>query len=96
MLEAVQAVADVMRSSESDDMILKAAGDILDRGGVPKSSRGERKVITEDKITIGTEEGLLEALRQLPPDKQEEAAQMIENVENFLHQQAEKEPEPDE
>ena len=35
----------------------------------------------------------MEAIRLLPPEKQEEAAQMIENVENFLIEQANEKPE---
>lgn len=83
MIEAVVAVADVMRSSEDDKFVLQAAFDILDRGGIPKSSRQERKNLEE--LTVNLEDGgMVEKLRQLPVEKQEEAAQMIEKLEEML------------
>jgi hypothetical protein len=85
-IEAVQAIADVMRSTEDDALILKAAAEILDRVGIAKVSKAEREIhqMNENKMTIGAEEGLLDSLRELPPDRQEEAAQMIEQLENFV------------
>jgi hypothetical protein len=85
-IEAVQAIADVMRSTEDDALILKAAAEILDRVGIAKVSKAEREIhnMNENRMTIGTEEGLLDSLRELPPDRQEEAAQMIEQLENFV------------
>ena len=85
-IEAVQAIADVMRSTEDDALILKAAAEILDRVGIAKVSKAEREIhnTNENKFTVGAEEGLLESLRELPPDRQEEAAQMIEQLENFV------------
>jgi hypothetical protein len=85
-IEAVQTIADVMRSTEDDALILKAAAEILDRVGIAKVSKAEREIhnMNENRMTIGTEEGLLDSLRELPPDRQEEAAQMIEQLENFV------------
>lgn len=85
-IEAVQAIADVMRSTEDDALILKAAAEILDRVGIGKVSKSEREIhnLNENKLTVGAEEGLLDSLRELPPDRQEEAAQMIEQLENFV------------
>lgn len=85
-IEAVQAIADVMRGTEDDGLILKAAAEILDRVGIGKVSKSEREIhnTNENKFTVGAEEGLLESLRQLPPDRQEEAAQMIEQIEKFV------------
>jgi hypothetical protein len=89
-IEAVQAIADVLRSSQDDGMILKAASEILDRTGVSKVSRSEASVhnVNESKTTIGADADMLEQLRSLPPEKQEEAAQMIEGLENFLKDEA--------
>jgi hypothetical protein len=91
-IEAVQAIVDVMRSSLDDGMILKAASEVLDRTGVSKVSKSEANVhnVNENKTTIGADGDLMEALRQLPPDKQEEAAQMIENLESYLAEETEK------
>jgi hypothetical protein len=85
-IEAVQAIADVMRGTEDDGLILKAAAEILDRVGIGKVSKSEREIhnTNENKMTIGAEQGLMESLRELPPDRQEEAAQMIEGLEQFI------------
>lgn len=86
-IEAIQAIVDVMRSSEDDGMILKAAADILDRAGIPKVSRSEKKVENEHTATF-TDDGIVEAIRELSPEAQEQAAQMIEQLENFLESAA--------
>lgn len=83
MIEAVVAIADVMRTSEDDKYVLAAAGEILDRAGVPKASRQERHTVNEERTTI-TDDGLLERLREAPVEVQEEAAQIIERLENLL------------
>jgi hypothetical protein len=91
MVEAVQAVVDVMRSSKRDEMVLKAAGEILDRGGAAKASRTETTVhSTNEQRTTFADAGMVDALRQLPPEAQEQAAQMIEGLENFLSEQSTK------
>jgi hypothetical protein len=92
-IEAVQAIADVMRGTEDDGLILKAAAEILDRVGIGKVSKSEREIhnTNENKLTVGAEQGLLESLRELPPDRQEEAAQMIEGLENFIAESIEAE-----
>ena len=89
MIEAVQAIVDVMRTSKRDEMVLKAAGDILDRGGAAKASRTEHDVhqVNESRNTFSSD-GMVEAIRQLPPEAQEQAAQMIENLEEFLNSEA--------
>lgn len=83
-IEAVHAIADVMRSSEDDKMILEAAKDILDRSGLPKASRAEVDKRETHKHEIGASVDDLEALRSLPPEMQEEAAQMIEDLHEGL------------
>lgn len=92
-IEAVQAIADVMRGTEDDGLILKAAAEILDRVGIGKVSKSEREIhnTNENKFTVGAEEGLLESLRQLPPDRQEEAAVMIEQIESFIAESVQEE-----
>jgi hypothetical protein len=83
MIEAVQAIVDVMRKTQDDKLILQAAGDILDRAGLAKASRQERHNIEEQKITV-TDDGLLDKLRTASPEVQEQAAQMIEKMEALL------------
>lgn len=82
-IEAVQAILYVMRSSEDETVILKAAAEILDRSGVAKASRSERHQINEDRTTI-SDDGLLEKLRTAPVHVQEQAAKLIEGLENLL------------
>jgi hypothetical protein len=92
-IEAVQAIVDVLRSSEDDALILRAAAEILDRAGIGKTSRTESSVhqTKEHKTTITADEDVLKSLRELPAEKQEEAAQMMENLENFLKESTMKE-----
>jgi len=83
MIEAVQAIVDVLRSSGDDKIVLQAAGDILDRGGMPKASKQERHTVNEER-TVFTDEGIVERLREAKPEVQEEAAQLIEALEGLL------------
>lgn len=83
MIEAVQAIVDVMRTSEDDGVVLRAASDILDRTGLAKISKKEAHITNEEQTTI-TDDGILEKLREASPEVQEQAAQMIEGLENLL------------
>lgn len=83
MVEAVQAIVDVMRMSDDDKLILQAAGEILDRAGLSKASRQERHQINEERTTI-TDDGLVEKLRTASPEVQEQAAQLVEQLEGIL------------
>ena len=89
MVEAITTLVEVMRISDDDKMRLQAAGEVLDRAGVPKASRQERRNIEESEMTIKADDSLLEQLRSLPPEKQEEAAQGIEQLQSLLAQAAE-------
>lgn len=82
-IEAVQALVDVMRTTDDDNYRIKAATEILDRTGIPKVSRQERKTEHEENVNI-TDDGLLDKLRGAPPEVQEEAAQIIESLETLL------------
>jgi hypothetical protein len=83
MVEAVVTVVDVMRTESDSKYVLQAAAEILDRGGMPKSSRQERHS-TEEHNTTFTDDGIVERLREAPPEVQEKAAQMIEEFEKLL------------
>ena len=83
MIEAVQTIVDVMRTTGDDKVALTAAADILDRAGIPKSSKTSSHKITEEKLTI-TDDGIVEKLREAPVEVQEEAAQIIEKLEQLL------------
>lgn len=83
MIEAVQAIVDVMRMSDDDKVTLAAAGEILDRSGLSKASRQERHQITENRTTL-VDDGIVERLRSASPEVQEQAAQAIEMLEKLL------------
>lgn len=88
-IEAVHTLVDIMRTSEDDKMILDAAKEILDRGGIPKTSRTESKQEKRETFEI-SDDDFLSKIRQLPPEKQEEAAQMVENLSEWLTEQSPK------
>jgi hypothetical protein len=90
MIEAVQAIVDVMRTSSDSKYILSAASEILDRAGLPKASKQERHTVNEDRTTF-TDQGIVERLRESSPEVQEQAAQMIESLESLLTQHADTE-----
>lgn len=92
MIEAVQAVVDVMRKSPDDKMVLAAASEILDRGGMPKTSRQEKKSDQTQTLNV-TDDGLLDRLREAPPEVQEHAAQIVEDLEKMLSEHAQVEDE---
>lgn len=83
MIEAVMSIAEVMRVSLDDKLVLQASEAILDRGGAPKASRKENHNTNEDKTTF-EDNGIVERLRQAPVEVQEEAAQIIERLEDLL------------
>lgn len=82
-IEAIQTIADLMRDSNDEQIILKAATEILDRGGLPKASRTEQK--TEHHTTFSTDDETTQALRELSPELQEQAAEMMDEVVAFLN-----------
>jgi len=85
-IEAVHTIAEVMRTSTDDKMVIEAAKDILDRSGLPKASRSEvqKDETHTSKTEFGVNQDHMDALRSLSPEQQEEAAQAIEKLEEFL------------
>lgn len=83
MPEAAMTIVDVMRTEDDGNLRLKAAADIFDRGGIPKVSRSERKEEHEESVSLKGDD-FLDAIRQLPPEMQEQAAQMIENLQALV------------
>ena len=83
-VEAVHALVDIMRSNPNDKYVLEAAKEILDRGGLPKISRNERKEEHVENFNIGDPEGIVERLRHAPPEIQEKAAGIVEQFEMLL------------
>lgn len=88
-IEAVQTLASIMRETRDDQIRLKAAIEILDRTGLPKTTKSEASVHTvEETRTTFTDEGITDALRECSPEVQEEAAQLIERLEKVLEKAA--------
>lgn len=88
MIEAVQAVVDVMRTSEDGATVLKAASEVLDRGGMPKMSRQERKEESTETTVVEFGGQFVEMLRDASPETQEKVASMMEGIENLLKEKA--------
>ena len=86
-IEAVVAIADVMRTSEDEKYVLQAASEILDRTGLAKVSKQERKNTNEEKLEI-TGDSLVAALREASPEIQEQAAVLVEQLEGLLAESA--------
>ena len=87
-IEAVHSIANVMRMSDDDKMVLDAAKDILDRSGLPKASRSEVEKNETKKFEFESGSAV-DLLRELPVEVQEQAAQLIEDLEKNLQSLAE-------
>jgi hypothetical protein len=83
-IEAVQTLVDIMRSSTDDKITLQAVSEILDRTGLGKATKQERHQINESR-TVFTDDGIVDRLRQASPEVQEQAAQVIEQLEALLN-----------
>ena len=90
-IEAVHAFVDIMRTESDNALVLKAAAEILDRGGLPKSSRTEADVNRNENLTV-TDDGLVARLREAPVEVQEQAAQLVEGLEQILAEHASQSP----
>ena len=87
LIEGVQAVVDVMRSSPKDEMVLKAAAELFDRAGLPKLTRAESKNDTTQANTFGQDDSsILTQFQGLPEDVQNKAADLKDMFENGLRE----------
>jgi hypothetical protein len=84
-IDAIETIAEIMRTSPDEKVALSAATEILDRIGVVKASRVESHQIQEKRTTL-TDDGVVEALRKLTPEQQEEAAVMVEQLEKMVNE----------
>jgi hypothetical protein len=85
-LKSMEVLYEILEEETDNKIRLDAAKEGLDRGGYPKESRKENvsHVTAEQKTTFGALPEVA-ALRELPVDKQEEAAQLIERLEEMLN-----------
>jgi hypothetical protein len=86
LIEAVQAVAHVMRTTDDDALVLRAAGELFDRFGIPKVSRSEQKTETPDGGEHPVTPSLMEKLRQASPEVQAKAADLQEMFQEGISQ----------
>jgi len=83
LIEAVQAVVHVLRTETDNALVLKAAGELFDRFGLPKLSRSEATVDQNNNLTA-TDESVISQFRTAPPELQEKAAQLHDAFEDGL------------
>lgn len=83
LIEAVQAVVHVLRTSENNAEILQAAAMMFDRAGLPKLSRSEQSSEFKDPPSIDNND-LFQQLREASPEIQEKAAQLRDFFEDGL------------
>jgi transposase len=88
-IEAVQTLVMLMRTAEDDKIILDAAREILDRGGLPKASRVEQEAPAPPPPPL--KDDFEEMFKKLPPEQQEMYLQMQEEAQRIIRSQAEEE-----
>jgi hypothetical protein len=90
LIEAVSAVVHVMRTTDDGALILKAAGELFDRFGIPKSSRVETTPDggTPDGENPMSDPTLMDKVRHASPEIQVAVAELqesfFEGVEQIL------------
>lgn len=82
-LEAVETLALLMRMG-SEKYMFESAISILDRVGVPKVERFENQNENISKHQWADRSALVEEIRKLSPEQQEEAIEVIEKLESLL------------
>lgn len=97
LIEAVQAVVHVMRTTDDETIILKAASELFDRFGVPKSSRVETtpdSPPTDDNPL--SDPSLMARIRKASPEVQTALGELQESflsgVEAILNRETADEP----
>lgn len=82
-IEAVETLVLLMRFGE-EKIMLESAKEILDRIGIAKLSKSESEIKTRREVGWEDQTKLLEDIRTLPPDKQEEAVKTLEGLQSLL------------
>jgi hypothetical protein len=93
LIEAVEAVVNVMRTTEDEGLILKAASEIFDRFGIPKSSRIESTPDPggEEEENPLNDPTLMDRLRKASPETQDAVAQLTDAFHEGIAQLLERE-----
>lgn len=82
LIEAVQAVVHVMRTSKDNTEVLKAAAEIFDRAGMPKFTKSEQT--SKLDVTEPDEHDVFQKLREASPEVQAKAAELRDFFEDGL------------
>lgn len=82
-IEAVETLVLLMRFGE-EKIMLTSAVEILDRIGIAKLSKSEAQITSKRSHQWEDQSELINEIRQLPPEKQEEAIAMLEGLQNML------------
>lgn len=79
-VEAVEMLMELARSTEDDKVALQAITEVLDRIGLSKVNKSESiaAVTKRDVVDITDSSGLVEKLRNAPPEVQAQAAEHME------------------
>ena len=85
LIEAVEAVVHVMRTTDDDAIILKAAAELFDRFGIPKSSRVETDKADGEENPM-SDPTLMDRIRKASPEQQAQIADLQEMWEQGLEQ----------
>ena len=86
LIEAVQAVANIMRTADDPAVVLKAAAELFDRFGIPKVSRQVTDLNSESPEDHPVGDDLMAKLRQASPEVQTAAAELQDMFEEGLKQ----------
>lgn len=85
LIEAVQAVAHVMRTANDPKVILQAAGEIMDRFGLAKQSVTKNQQQSPlEGIGRGGNETVFEQFKNAPPEVQEKAAALFDALDEGM------------
>lgn len=90
-IEAVEMLMELARSTEDDKVALQAITEVLDRIGLSKVNKSESiaAVTKNEKVDITDSTGLLERLRNAPPEAQAKAAEHMESALAIMAEHAE-------
>jgi predicted regulator of amino acid metabolism with ACT domain len=85
-VELVEILVNVARTADDPKVVIQAATEALDRMGVTKVNKSESATTNTEKkeVEITDTTGLVDALRDAPPEVQAKAAQQMQDLEAVL------------
>lgn len=79
-IELIEILVNVARTSNDDKIVIQAVIEGLDRIGLAKVNKSDSIVRTEETVDIVDRTGLLDRLKDVPPDVQSQIAQQMESA----------------